>query len=285
MNNMNPFKFQSKDNTALHGAVLSAPKNPKAVMTLIHGYGEHSGRYQGMADVLNESGIAVVTCDLRGHGLSGGKRGAVKTYQDLGDDLDAILAETRSRFSGVPHILYGHSMGGGLVLRHLLDSPSAGHDLYGVIASAPLLKLKTPPPAAAQMVVKILRKIAPGLVLKNPIDGTKISRLPDEQAAYLSDSLNHGSMNAPLAAGMVEAGEAALNAAAKWTVPMLMMHARDDQLTDFTASMDFASKAQNCDFHPFENVEHEMHNDSTRPEIYALMRDFIIARTSTAPSS
>lgn len=277
---MSGFVFTSKDGTQLHGAVLSSPQNPKAVMTLIHGFGEHSARYQGMADDLGANAIAVVTCDLRGHGRSAGKRGAVKHYQGLRDDIDAVLSETRARFSGVAHVLYGHSMGGGLVLRHLLDTPSAGHDLYGVITSAPLLKLAAPPSAAAQMVVRILRKIAPGLTLKSPIDGTKISRLVDEQAAYVSDPLNHGSMNAPLAAGMVEAGEAALNDAAKWTLPLLLLHAREDQLTDFTASMDFASKAQNCDFHAFDNVEHELHNDSTRSQIYALMRDFILVQTS-----
>ena len=282
---MSGFSFISKDGTPLHGAVLSAPQNPKAVMTLIHGFGEHSGRYQGMADDLGAHDIAVVTCDLRGHGQSGGKRGSVKRYQDLRDDLDAVLSETRIKFSGVPHVLYGHSMGGGLVLRHLLDTPSAGHDLYGVITSAPLLKLAAPPPAAVQMIIRILRKIAPGLVLKNPIDGTKISRLADEQSAYLSDPLNHGSMNAPLAAGLFEEGAAALDAAAQWSVPMLLMHAREDQLTDFSASMDFASKAQNCDFHAFDNAEHEMHNDSTRPQIYALMRDFILAQTSRKTQS
>ena len=97
----------------------------------------------------------------------------------------------------------------------------------------------------------------------------------------MDDPLNHGSMNAPLAVGMVEAGEAALSSAKNWDIPLLLMHAREDQLTDFAASMDFASRAKTCEFHSFDGVEHEMHNDSTRDEIYALMRDFIVKTTKT----
>ncbi|WP_371396728.1 lysophospholipase [Fretibacter rubidus] len=278
---METLSLTSRDGTALHGVILAAPDNPKAVMTLIHGFGEHSARYQAMADVLAMSGIAVISGDLRGHGQSDGKRGSVNSYQDLRDDLDAILTATRARFSGVPHVLYGHSMGGGLVLHHLLDSPEVGHDLYSVIASAPLLALKSPPGKLAEMAVRGLSKIAPGLVIKSPIDGTKISTLPAEQSAYVNDPLTHGSMNARLAVGMVEAGQAASAAASNWNIPLLLMHAQDDRLTDVTASMDFAAQAKQCQFHAFDNVEHEMHNDSCREAVYTLMRDFILETTKT----
>lgn len=276
----------SKDGTILQVATLAEPQNPRAVMTLIHGFGEHGGRYQGMADVLAVAGIAVVAGDLRGHGASGGKRGFIRRYDDFAHDLEAILAETRSRFAGVPHILYGHSMGAGLVLHHMLQEPSAGHDLYGVIASAPLLSLPKPPPAILRGVVKLLRRIAPAAALPNPVDATLVSSLPAEQAAYLADPFNHGTLCAGLAASMVEAGEWTLSRAHKWgaasPLPLLLMHAREDQLTAFSASEDFAARASDCEFHAFDGVEHEMHNDKTRDAVYALMIDFITVQAARA---
>ena len=103
----------------------------------------------------------------------------------MSHDLKALLAETRERFAGVPHILYGHSMGGGLVLNQLTSDPSTGHDLYGVITSAPLLKLVDPPNIILRGLVNVLCLLAPQLTLKNPIDGTKISTIKIEQNANL----------------------------------------------------------------------------------------------------
>lgn len=265
----------------LHGAVLAAPENPRAVMSLVHGFGEHSGRYVGMADALSKHGIATVTIDLRGHGRSGGPQGELSSYDAFRSDLRALLGATREHFSGVPHILYGHSMGGGLVLNHLLHAPEDGHDLYGVIASAPLLELADPPPKPAQWLLRGVQKIKPHMRLPNAVDGSKISTLPSEQAAYIHDPLNHGEMGLSLAMHLIDAGQFALKQAKDWDTPLLMLHSREDQLTDFTASQDFAARAQNCDFHPFETVAHEMHNDSSRDDVYALMADFILAKTAT----
>jgi alpha-beta hydrolase superfamily lysophospholipase len=163
-------------------------------------------------------------------------------------------------------------MGGGIVLNHQLKSRS--QDIKAVIASAPFIKPADTISKPQEIIVRLLGKIAPKMTLGNKIDGTKISRLPAEQEAYLSDPLNHGKLGVGLAIGMVESGEWIMQNADKWTTPLLLVHARPDQLTDFSASEAFAAKAQNCNFIPYD-CEHEIHNDCHRADVYKAAADFI----------
>lgn len=268
-------KFETQnpvDNTALSG-ILYTPDNPVAVMNLVHGFGEHSGRYLHMMDALGEKGIAVAAVDLRGHGASSGKRGVCHSYDLLRGDAESLLRFSAQQFPELPHFLYGHSMGGGLVLNHILNRGGAG--LSGVIASAPLLTTPEPLPKALTFMVRILKKIVPNMTLGNPISGDKISTLPEEQAAYEQDNVNHGRLGVGLADGMLGGGEWVLSQAENWNVPLLLLHAKDDQLTSFASSENFASRAKNCTFRGYENCQHEIHNDVARAEVYNEMTKFI----------
>lgn len=273
---MRVFNHTTADGLRLSGQ-LHSPKAPKAVMSLVHGFGEHQGRYAPMIDFLNGQDIAVVTMDLRGHGTSEGRRGVCHNYNLMLDEVGAQLEKARRTFPQIPHYLYGHSMGGGIVLRYVSE-PARVEGLAGVIASAPLLDLPKPLPKAQAMFVKFLRKIAPNAVLPNPIPGSQISTLPEEQARYEADVLNHGKLGAGLAVDMIENGNIVLSRARRISLPILIMHAKDDKLTASAASKDFASLAPDCALHIFENCEHEMHNDTARDKVYALMRDFMTPR-------
>jgi len=114
--------------------------------------------------------------------------------------------------------------------------------------------------------------------MPNPISGDQISTVPSEQTTYEADSLNHSRLGFGLALGMLEAGENALAEAGNWNHSLRLWHAKEDQLTDFNASETFAQQAQNCDFTAFENVEHEMHNDTSREAVYDLMVGFMDPR-------
>ncbi len=265
------------DGTILRGHIWAAEK-PKAFMSLVHGFGEHSGRYADMARYLNSKNISVVTLDLRGHGRSEGRRGYCPDYSQILGDVDALLAKSRETNPDIPHVLYGHSMGGGIVLNHQLKSGGSG--ISAVIASAPFIQPADSISAPQKVIVKLLGKITPKMSLGNKIDGSKISRLPNEQEAYLSDPLNHGNLGVGLAIGMVEGGEWILENAQNWTQPLLIVHARKDQLTDFAASQAFAAKAQNCTFIPYEDCEHEIHNDCHRADVYKAASDFIESHIS-----
>ena len=269
------YSTASADGTKLIGRHWPV-ENPKAVMTLVHGFGEHCGRYGHMAEHFNNQNIAVVSLDLRGHGKSEGRRGIVKSYNEFREDLAALLAETQARYPDTPRVLYGHSMGGGLVLDHGFHNQGE----LPIIASAPFIALATPVPGALEFIVKLMGRLLPKGAMSQPIDGTKISNLQDEQNLYMDDSLNHGKLGFRLIDAMVTTGERLSQEAKNWDRPLLLLHSKADQLTSFQASKHFAREAQQTEFHAFETHQHEMHNDLCRAEVYALMSEFILKHAS-----
>lgn len=272
MDDCHTFQLTSADGTKLHARHWTAA-TPHATLALVHGFGEHCARYAPMAAHLTAQGVQVVAMDLRGHGRSEGKRGVVSSYDDFRADLAALLSHARERHDGIkgPLVLFGHSMGGGIVLDHGLG---AAPGVDGIIASAPLVALADPIPAPVTLIAKVIAKIAPRAAMKQPIDGTKISTLPEEQRAYVEDPLNHGQLGFRTALEMVATGKNLTETAASWSLPLIVYHSDQDQLTNFSASRDFAAAAQ-AEFRAFTNVEHEMHNDTSRLAVYALISEFI----------
>ena len=164
------------------------------------------------------------------------------------------------------------------MLHHGLTDTS--QTLAGYLVSAPLILPKDPVPGPLRLLAKLMRHIMPKGSVPNPISGDKISTLPSEQADYEADGLNHNRLGFGLAVGILGAGEHVQTNAAQWNKPLRLWHAKKDQLTDFKASEVFAKLAQNCEFTAFENVEHEMHNDTCRAAVYALMLDFMDKKIS-----
>ena len=266
------------DDTILHGRVLAAPAKPRAVIAIVHGFGEHIGRYADVAESLGDMGYAVLGLDLHGHGSTPGRRGYVKSYKRLHEDVDMLLVEARSRFRDLPIYLWGHSMGGGLVLDYVTSNGAVEREdgrLAGVIATAPLIEAVDPPPAPAFAVLRLMEKVAPTFALRNSITGDQISTLPEEQSRYEADPLNHDKLTLSLGLRILDAGKRLSKRRAPFPVPLLLMHSRDDTLTRFTASETFATNAEGCNFHPFEGVAHELHNDSSRGEVLRLIDAFV----------
>ena len=256
---------------ALHHWPASAPR---AVLSLIHGFGEHGGRYSKLAAHLNTQDISVVAVDLRAHGLTSNARGSCTDYAEFLGDVEALTAHARKLYPALPHYLFGHSMGGGLALAYGLEAEKDAFE--GYLVSAPFLKAKDPVPAPLRFAVHLISKIAPRLSIKFPIDGTKISSQGPEQAAYLNDPLTHGQLSFGLAAGMVKTGEDSLARAHNWRHPLCLWSTPQDQLVSFEAIETFAAQARHCETYIFEGAQHEMHNDISRQAVYALMRDFIL---------
>ena len=272
MDDGHTFQLTSRDGTTLFARHWSV-KRPYATLALVHGFGEHSGRYIPMATHLAAHGVQVVAIDLRGHGRSEGKRGVIRSFDDFRADLSILLERARD-LHGVaegPLVLYGHSMGGGIVLDHGLR-PEPG--VAGIIASAPLVAPVDPVPATLRSLVKFIAKLLPTASMKNAISGDQVSTLPVEQTEYERDALNHDRLGLKTAVEIIENGESLTERAPAWSLPLLMMHAADDQLTDFGASQAFGSAAC-ADFRAFPDVEHELHNDTSRPQVYQIIIDFI----------
>lgn len=266
------------DNHELSGLVFDAPKKPKAVIALIHGFGEHGGRYEPMATALKAKNIAIVSGDLHGHGHTEGKRGVCHSYNVLMSDVDAVMDKAKSLYPGVPLFLFGHSMGGGLVLNNVLRRRPDG--LAGVISSAPLIKPADPFPGFQRFILRVIRKIMPNFAVDAGLDSSGISTIEAEVEKYTNDPLVHGKMGAGLAVDVMAGGEWLLEYANVWheTVPLLLYHAKDDPLTAFSASEEFAKLAPGCEFRAYDNVLHEMHNDTSRDEVFAMINTFIDAK-------
>ncbi len=253
------------------------PDEPIAALVITHGFGEHSGRYSHMIDHMISHNIAVIAIDLEGHGQSGAKKGVCENYDVLKADVDLMLEHARTAWPTLPVFLYGHSMGGGVVLNYVLSRRP--DTISGVIASAPLIHPTDPVPGFLRAIVKLLRPVLPGMTLKNAILGDQISTLPDEQARYAQDTLNHDRLGLGLAVDIIEGGEWVAANAGAWNVPLLLMHARGDQLTRFDSAEIFAQAADKCTFIPIEQSEHEIHNDVHRDDVYAHILDFIRTHT------
>ncbi len=253
-------------------------EQPVAVVSLVHGFGEHCGRYEILADHLVQNGIAVVGVDLRGHGKTQGPRGIARKYSDVVGDVETLVRHTAELYPDTAHFLFGHSMGGGLVLHYGMNDQT--DSLSGYLASAPLIHAKRRLPFYVRAAVKMLRMLMPGGSMPISVSGKKISNIPKEQDRYDNDPLNHNRLGFGLGVGMIEAGQNVLANAAKWGKPLCLWHSKADQITDFNASARFAAEAKNCEFTTFAGVQHEMHHDTSRDKVHALIAEYVLGRSA-----
>ncbi|MBL4658089.1 MAG: alpha/beta fold hydrolase, partial [Flavobacteriales bacterium] len=120
------FTIQSTDGITLQGQSWVPDGNMDSVVCLVHGLGEHIGRYEEVAGILNTHNIGLLGIDLRGHGSSDGKRGHAQSFDHLLDDVTALINHIKSTHSGVPIVLYGHSLGGNIATNYLLRRDTDG---------------------------------------------------------------------------------------------------------------------------------------------------------------
>lgn len=241
------------------------PKAPEHVLAIIHGLGEHAGRYAPMAEQATKSGIAVFALDLRGHGLSAGKRGHTPSYQSLLNDIEEFLKTIRAEFPDLPIHLYGHSMGGNLVANYLLTMNT--NELKSYILSSPYLKLAFEPPAWKVKLANILGSVLPSLSQPNGLVVNDLSKIREEVTKYVQDPLVHPKITVSLYNGISQAARFALAAEKKLDVPGLVTHGGKDRIVDYTGSEAFARQQPNATWKLYPNAFHEPHNDEEAPEV------------------
>ncbi|WP_017931388.1 alpha/beta hydrolase [Robiginitomaculum antarcticum] len=249
---------------------------PRAIVTIVHGLGEHSGRYEGYALAMTAEQIAVIAVDLRGHGQSAGSRGRAKDLSSLMSDIDTMCAKSRALYPNIPHFLMGHSMGGGLALRYAATHPDAGFS--GIIASAPMIRPVDKVSGIQRILTKLIMKIKPGLTLDPGLDGSKISSIETEARRYLSDPLVHSKLGADLAIVMIENGEWLIENADLIKYPLLIAHSRGDQLTGFTASETFCDSVPDSEFIAYDDGQHEIHHDIHAGDVKKAVVDFVLQK-------
>jgi alpha-beta hydrolase superfamily lysophospholipase len=243
------------------------------VVCLVHGIGEHCGRYQHLAKFLNQAGYELLSIDIRGHGLSQGQRGHTPDVDALMDDIDLLIAEAQRTNPEKPIFLYGHSLGGNLVLNFALHrSP----EITGVIATGPSLRLAFTPPAIKVSLGNIMDKIFPTYSQATGLNTQALSHNPEVVEAYKEDPLVHDRVSARLFCCIIETGEWALENAARFPLPVLLMHGGEDMLTSPDATRQFAEKAgEKSTLKIWDGLYHEIHNESKNQEIFAFLVDWM----------
>ena len=276
---MNPanFTFSSKDGLSLLGrAWVSQPKNPKGMVYLIHGLGEHTGRYDHIGKVFSKKGFHMVGFDLRGHGLSEGPRGHTPGLTNLFDDISIFIEESQ-RYLGnsIPNFLYGHSLGGNLVINYGLHN---NLELQGVIVTSPALQLSNPQPSWKITLAKLMADKLPHFKMKNGLETKALSRDAAIVAAYENDVYVHDKISARLGLVLLESGWQALEKAEHWNIPLLLMHGTADRITSHKASEAFTQKAGDCvTFISWEDYYHELHNDIGSDQVIEKMVDWALS--------
>ena len=271
---METFEWKWKSRDGLELAARSwKPENPKAVVVLIHGHGEHINRYQHVADALTEAGYAMLAFDLRGHGQSAGPRGHTPDYDTLMNDISDFIADANKRFTGLPVFLYGHSMGGNQVVNFALRSPGS---LKGLVVTGPWLKLAFDPSAFQLLLAKSLNNIVPSFSLSSGLDQNALSRDPKVISKYASDPLVHDKISVRLYTSIYGNGLWALEHAGQLKIPMLLMHGSADKLTSAQASQEFALRAgQIVTLRIWDGLYHEIHNEPEKTEVIQTIIDWL----------
>ena len=214
------------------------PENPpKGVIVLVHGFGEHSGRYgTHFAEHFSKEGFSIITFDLLGHGKTGGKRGHINKFEDILKLISAGISFSKKEYTGLPIFLYGHGFGGMIVLFYSIQEEPV---LNGVIATSPLLKLYGTIPSKKLTLINIMNKIYPSFTLDNELNREMLSRDSSVVDRYNADPLVHGDASVRSAMYIIEKGTFVRDNAEKVPLPTLVMYGSSDRIVSVTAIHDF----------------------------------------------
>lgn len=260
---MKNFILSSLDNIEIMGYEWDI-QEPQQVLCIIHGIGEHAGRYDRMAKILNEEGIAVFSMDLRGHGKTEGVRGHCAPRKEVLLDVDELLLHASDKHKECPIFLYGHSMGGNIVLDYR-NRGNLNSQIDGYVVSAPWVKLCKKVSGFLYRTIKLISKIFPTLKISASIDKNDLatgSAMDD----YEKDTLVHNNISALCALEGFNIGNALYEDTHKVKgggrkKPLLLMHGDRDKICSVEGSRKIKEiQSETCKYMEWEGLLHEIHN-------------------------
>jgi acylglycerol lipase len=268
--------LKSKDGNDLFVRGWEPDAKPKAVIALIHGLGEHTGRYQHVAKAMTDAGYAFDGFDLRGHGKSSGIRGHFASWDVVMQDVKEFFIFLTQRYPSLPQFLYGHSLGGLIVLTYALQHKTG---LKGVIASGAGLRSQIHEQKMKVMLAKLLGAIAPTTLIASGLDNSILSRDPEVIRVYESDPLVHDRISFGFGKAGLRATDYAWDHAEEFSVPLLIMHGAADRNTYPHGSADFAKLAaknnKDVTLKLWEGMYHEVHNEPEKEQVLQFMIDWL----------
>jgi lysophospholipase len=258
------------DGLDLH-AQYWAIADPRGVVVVAHGFGEHGNWYDHVARAVGPAaGVDFVAVDLRGHGRSPGRRGVVQHYDELTADLTAAFEWAGRERPGLPRFVLGHSNGGQVALRAALD-PRFGPAIDGLILSNPSLRLSVQVPGYKLRLGRFLLRRAPWITLGAPLHIEKLTSDPAMQKLRRDDRLSHSRISPPFFFGMVEGGDLIALRAGEIQVPVLMILGGADTIIDPVASRAIFERlgSQDKTLLLFPGMLHEPFNEIGREQVFA----------------
>ncbi|RYF26156.1 MAG: alpha/beta hydrolase [Comamonadaceae bacterium] len=279
------FTASDGENLAVQDWPLRAA-DARATVLIVHGLGEHVGRYDVLARLLNSWGYAVRGYDHYGHGKSSGPRGGLTCGLRLVDDLADVAQATRARMPpGQPLVLLGHSMGGLVAALHVArvqeQEPQATGAVDALVLSSPAFDAGLN--LFQKLLLATLPRIAPNLRVGNGLQVDALSHDPAVVAAYRADAHCHDRISARLARFIADGGPTVRARAARWQVPTLLLWAGQDRLVNPAGSQAFAQRApaavvqSQC----FDALHHELFNEPDAGAVFAVLQQWLAARTQS----
>lgn len=277
MTNKNEFFLKTTNGKQIFTRTWIPESNLKAVIILVHGLGEHNGRYEYVSNFFNQNQIAFFSMDLSGHGKTEGLRGHADSFDEFSQEINSMMNYTKELYPDTPIFLYGHSMGGTIALYHVLSKKP---DIRGLIVTSPLIEPGTPVPPVKMMAAKVFNKLFPKLILENGLDVNNLSRDPMIIKDYVNDPLVHSKLSARLGMQIVEKAEWEMAHAKDLSVPTLLLQGGKDHLVNPERTRDFAEKAPKnmMKFVYFPDHLHELHNEPDRDQTLKIILDWIEKR-------
>ena len=263
--------LEAPDGVPLHWTCWQPTSASRGVVVLIHGYREHSGRYDLVTEFLIGVGFRVVAYDQRGHGRSGGRPAFVSRFDEFLADLEVVLGKVRMEAPpGAPVILWGQSMGGLVVLRYLQTRSGS---VSGAVVSAPWLATKMKVPWWKVAPSKVLNRIAPSVRMPVRLPPETLMRDPERQRAYLDDPMVHQFVTPGLYWAVVDAQKRALADPEGVAGPVLFLIPEADQVVDPETTLRFVQRASGSGIETrrLEGLRHEPHNEPEREDVFALV--------------
>ena len=268
--------YSSLDGIKLSGYLWLPQESPKAIINLVHGFGEYGERYDHWAMRFAGKGIAVHALDYRGHGKSDGKRGYVSNFDDFLKDIDVLIEESEKLYPNVPQFIYGHSLGGNIVTNYILKRE---YKFKGAVISSPWYRLSFKPSTLTLILARLMNKIYPRFTQNSTLEATGLTHDKDIVDQYIKDPLVHEKISARLFFEIYSAGKWVLENTDKLNLPVLIQHGNDDHVTSFKASKEFFEKAKSQEkdikYKEWNGLYHELHNELNKTEIFEYVLNWL----------
>jgi len=257
----------------LPGRIYKPEGDIKKLMLLTHGLGDHFDRYAGWSERFAKEGVAVIGVDLPGHGKAPGKRGHIRNYHVYNDVIDCLAEKASKEFGNQPMGIYGHSLGGNIVLNYLLTN--AFGFSFSIITS-PWIKLVQEPPKALLAFARVANILAPGLLQPNGLNPDHISTVDKVNSEYRDDDLAHDRISVRLACEAMDAGKRILDTGSGIDIPVLVLHGSDDMICSPEGSIAFAEGKSNVDLKLWDGGYHELQNEAFNDKVFYYINKWLL---------